>query len=291
MVVVTRSSKRSGEICNNIKISPKVVKIEVNGKKKQISPAKHWCFTINNHNKKHISLLMSVSSIDQLVMQEETGDNGTHHLQGYLKFKWKKRPQSEFGKDFGAHWSKTRNIRQSIAYCQKEDTRTGKIWFRKLKRIRPLKCISLLYPWQKKLVDIVSEEPCDRTIYWYFSKLGDVGKSAIARYLCIHHGALIVSGKLADIKFQIINSVDVVDLVIWDVPRTAENYINYGGLEKVKDACFASNKYESKMYIGNPPHVIVFANFEPDREKLSKDRWKIRELIKHDVGVISEYNM
>ena len=258
-MVVTRSSKSSGEIGNNITISPKNVKINVGVKKKQIAPSKHWCFTINNHNKKDISLLMSDSSIDQLVMQEETGDKGTRHLQGYLKFKWKKRPVSVFGKGF-AHWEKTRNIRHAIAYAQKEETRTGEQWFRNIKKIRPLKCISVLYPWQRKLVDIVKEEPDNRTIHWYYSKLGDVGKSAIARYLCIHHGALIVSGKIADIKYQIINYVGVVDLVIWDVPRTAENYINYGGLEKVKDACFASNKYESKMYIGNPPHVIVFAN-------------------------------
>ena len=35
------------------------------------------------------------------------------------------------------------------------------------------------------------------------------------------------------------------------------------------------SKYESKPVIRNSPHVIVFANFEPDKSALSEDRWLI----------------
>lgn len=104
----------------------------------------------------------------------------------------------------------------------------------------------------------------------------------MVRYLCIRHDAIIVSGKSADIKYQIKQYVDKWDtgpeIIIYDIPRTAENYVNYGALEEVKNGLFASNKYESDMIIINPPHFLCFANFEPSYDKVSLDRWKIHNL-------------
>lgn len=243
----------------------------------QISPSKHWVFTLNNHTKDDINFLMSDSSIEQLSCQEETGESGTPHLQGYLKFKTKKRPLSVFGKQFKAHWEKCRRIKEAIEYTQKLDTRTGLVFLRNVRRIRPLKCLNKaqLYKWQSELVDIMEQEPDDRTIHWYWETEGNVGKSALVRYLCIKHGAMLVSGKGADIKYQIANAEMPPDIIIWDIPRTAENYVNYSALEEVKNGCFASNKYESKMVIINPPHIVCFANFEPKFEAVSQDRWNV----------------
>jgi len=190
------------------------------------------------------------------------------------------RPLSVFGKQFKAHWEKCKNVKASIEYTQKADTRTGQVFLRNVKRIRALKCLAKndLYEWQRNLVDIMEQEPNDRTIYWYWEEVGNVGKSALVRYLCIKHGAMLVSGKGADIKYQIANAVEPPDIIIWDIPRTAENYVNYSALEEVKNGCFASNKYESKMVIINPPHIVCFANFEPNYEAVSQDRWKVVEL-------------
>ena len=55
-------------------------------KKKQISCSKHWCFTLNNYTSEDISKISSNSSIVLYVFQEETGENGTKHLQGYIEF-------------------------------------------------------------------------------------------------------------------------------------------------------------------------------------------------------------
>jgi hypothetical protein len=65
------------------------------------------------------------------------------------------------------------------------------------------------------------------------------------------------------------------EIVVFDIPRTAENYLSYTGIEEIKNALFFSNKYESGQVVGNKPCVLVFANFEPDTEKLSQDRWRI----------------
>ncbi|GAC77866.1 replication protein, partial [uncultured marine virus] len=92
------------------------------GNNKQISPCKHWCFTLNNYKEIDIEVICSNSSIKRYVFQEEIGVSGTPHLQGYLEFITKKRPKSEF-KSLKAHWTKTRQKKESIIYCQKADTR------------------------------------------------------------------------------------------------------------------------------------------------------------------------
>ena len=41
---------------------------------------------------------------------------------------------------------------------------------------------------------------------------------------------------------------------------------------------FFSGKYEGGMVCGPNPHVLIFANDEPDTHKMSADRWIIKEL-------------
>lgn len=250
------------------------------GNTKQISPSKHWVFTLNNHTENDINFLMDCSSIDQLSMQEETGESGTPHLQGYLKFKTKLRPLSVFGKQFKAHWEKCRNVQKAIEYTQKSETRTGMIYLRGIKRWRPLKCLKKeqLYDWQRNIVDQIEHEADDRTINWLWEDIGNVGKSALVRYLVIHHDALLVSGKGADIKYLISQQKQAPDIIIYDIPRTAESYINYTALEEVKNGVFCSSKYESRMFVMNPPHIFCFANFEPNYSAVSADRWVVTEI-------------
>ena len=49
-------------------------------------------------------------------------------------------------------------------------------------------------------------------------------------------------------------------------------------IEEIKNGCFASSKYESKMVIMNSPHILCFANELPDTQKLSRDRWNLHDL-------------
>lgn len=255
------------------------------GNTKQISPAKHWVFTLNNYDNDDIENICSNSSIKRYIFQEETGENGTPHLQGYLEFSTKKRPKSVF-KTNKIHWEKCKNVKASIEYCCKEDTRTGKIFNKNIIIIEPIKCLKRkqLYKWQEKVVKLVEKPVDDRKIYWFWESKGNVGKSALVRYLVLKHNAILISGKGADIKYQIKTFYDThgtgPKIVIYDIPRTAENYVNYTALEEVKNGLFASNKYESSMVVINPPHFLCFANFEPYLGAVSLDRWAVCKVSK-----------
>ena len=58
-------------------------------------------------------------------------------------------------------------------------------------------------------------------------------------------------------------------------------YINYAAIENIYNGLISCNKYESCILRYNPPkRIIVFANEEPDYEKLSGDRIVLRYLKK-----------
>jgi len=254
------------------------------GNTRQISPAKHWFLTHNNYTKECIKLLCASSSIKRYCFQEEMSESGTPHLQGHFEFTRKIRPVGFFkGTPLQkAHWEKTQNRLAAIHYCSKLDTRNGQTYKKGFPKsvFRKPKCITqdMLYPWQKHIVDECQQIPDDRTINWYYENKGNVGKSAMVKYLCIHENAMLISGKGADIKYQIASAEFFPDIIVYDIPRTAEGYVNYTALEEIKNGIFSSPKYESKMVIMPTPHVYCFANFEPNLTTMSQDRWNLINL-------------
>jgi len=97
----------------------------------------------------------------------------------------------------------------------------------------------------------------------------------------MNHNAILVSGKASDIKYAIGNWVEekvVLTYAYSILQKTQEEFVSYEAIESIKDGIFFGGKYESKMVMFNSPHIIVFANFKPDTEKMMKDRWKIEDL-------------
>jgi len=252
-----------------------------NTKAPQIAVSKNWCFTLNNwteEQKDKILLLCANSAIiKSYVFQAEIGKEGTNHLQGYIEFVKRDRPKSLFNID-QIHWEKCKSPKASIAYCSKSDTSTGQRWTN-LNLPKPLKIITELYQWQKDIVEIIKKEPDNRSIYWYWESVGGIGKTQFCKYLVVHHNAIILGGKGADCKYAIIKYEEkhgvYPELIIYDVSRSTNDYISYDSLESIKNGLFFSNKYESAQVIMNSPHLICFANEEPDTSKMSADRWKI----------------
>lgn len=250
------------------------------GNTKQIPPSKHWCFTLNNHTDDDIKMFTDVSSsiVPKYVFQEEVGESGTPHLQGYICFTTKKRPMSVFKTD-RIHWEKTKDVKASIKYCQKEDTRAGKVYYRGIQA--PYKCvINKFYYWQTDIMDILKDEPDERTLYWYWEPKGCAGKTTFQKYLFTHYeGVLIVSGKATDMKHAVVDYLDKQGvfprIILCNIPRSSLNYISWTGIEEVKDMFFHSGKYEGGQVCGPNPHFFIFANEEPELSNVSIDRWVI----------------
>lgn len=252
----------------------------------RVNACKKWFFTYNNYTEECVvSMVSSFDSLcDKYVFQEELGKEGTRHLQGVVFCK-KRMRWSEFGLSNKIHWETVKGKdEQAIDYCSKEDTRNGKVFSKGVKLKKPLKLLNPdnFYQWQKDVMNIIDEEPCDRTIYWYHESIGNVGKSTFIKYLCAKKEALLVSGKGSDMKYLIVKYKetygDYPELILFDIPRTCENYVSYTGMEEVKNGCFASTKYECEMVIMNSPHIICFSNFEPNYQAMSADRWKVSEI-------------
>lgn len=270
-----------------------------NNKIPRAVPGAHWCFTWNNYSEEDLATLetnfkkeIKTNKLFQYLFSREVGEKcGTPHLQGWISTgdpKIKIRPNEKFKTMKNGinlvRWEKTKGSKEdNVKYC----TKSGGEMHSNVTLLKdPLKGLEL-YEYQKEILDLINTEPDNRSIYWYWEQTGNLGKTTLAKHICMNHKALYVNGKAADIKSAIVTELkegrDAPKIVLFGYPRTSEDYVSYASLEEVKDGLFFSGKYESGMCIFNPPHVIVFANFMPDESKLSKDRWIVRHIRPEEV--------
>ena len=96
-----------------------------------------------------------------------------------------------------------------------------------------------LYPWQRDIFEMVTQySPHERLIHWYHDD-GNSGKSALAKMLVANHGAMMMDGRSVDIKHSIHNfheeHASYPKIIIFNLPRSAGNSLDFVGLEHVKD--------------------------------------------------------
>ncbi len=242
----------------------------------------YWFFTWNNYTKKDIVQLCTY--FDKYTFQEEMSSSGTPHLQGCCHKRCRFTTlKTKFPK---VHWEVCKNIGASKNYCTKLSTRNGKIYSKsmkveKKKLVKDYFINKKPYQWQQNIINMLSTEPHERKVYWYWDVKGNIGKSALTRHLLLNYNVLAVSGTARDIKCAYAKRIDDnkdVDMVILDIPRSSFNNISYKCIEEIKNGFFFSSKYESDSYVFNIPHLIVFANSKPDLSMLSEDRWVVTNL-------------
>ncbi|AXH75478.1 MAG: putative viral replication protein [Cressdnaviricota sp.] len=148
---------------------------------------------------------------------------------------------------------------------------------------------TVLWSWQSRLLELLLELPHPRRVYWFWESVGNKGKSFMARYLATTHGALILeAGRKVDLAHIFVTTIPTPKIVIFDLARTAAPLeevksspidVVYSLMESIKNGYIISTKYDSKGLSFAVPHVVCFANFEPDQTKMSSDRWQIHNIV------------
>lgn len=241
---------------------------EGNTKPPPITRARCWFMTWNSYPEGWAGTLTQ-HTLDW-VGQLEEGESGNRHVQACFRFTNPRTFDQVKALFPGAHIEVCRDWRAATAYCKKKETRV--VTDSRPNYFRMMHCV--LTKWQAEIIDIISGEPDMRAIHWYWSNKGGYGKTTFARHLIIQYNAYLVQGCGRDAFYAIKEATP--SIVIFDVARSDK--VEYKVLECVKNGLFFAGKYESAMYCGIIPHVIVLANYPPVESELSADRWHIVEL-------------
>lgn len=139
------------------------------------------------------------------------------------------------------------------------------------------------FPWQAELADAITHTPVPRRISWWWEAQGNVGKSYMARHLALHcDGVVCTAMKKADLLHLLTKNLSGARCVVFDLTRTTEDgsvNVVYEVLEQLSNGYICSGKYDSTNLWVQPLHLVVFANFAPDRSTMSADRWDVHQII------------
>ena len=212
-------------------------------------------------------------------IQTELGEkNKGLHLQGMIWCKEKHR-DTEFKLSKKIHWETMKDVDNVRNYCNKDETFTGD--FRTSWGFpAPLKLITPNKWWQQEILELLKTEPDDRKVHWYWSHAGEIGKSQFAKYCVAKIECMFFEeGSKKDIMHLIFEAPEErLERMIVDVPRDNGNNISYKAIESIKNGMIYSPKYEGGYKLFNSPHIVIFANEEPQYHRLSRDRWVVKNI-------------
>ncbi|QGH72493.1 MAG: Rep protein [CRESS virus sp. ctmn412] len=252
-----------------------------NSKKPRVNRSRSWFFTYNNPPENAWAQIIDTFENDQCeyVFQLEQGD--TVHYQGVIRYK---NPRENWPQ-ISCHWERCISWRSAIKYCSKVQTRIDGPWtnidglkFRDTIK-DPLQN-KKLYPFQQEILDIIKTDSNDRVIYWYWEPNGNTGKSSLCKHIMLRYKACLIGGAAKD-NFHCVSSYledNDLKVCLIDIPRCSMNSVSYKTIECIKNGIIFSGKYESNYKIFNSPHLIILANFPPNTDMLSEDRWVVKRI-------------
>ena len=150
---------------------------------------------------------------------------------------------------------------------------------RKIKQTRKLHevyqewCQKKLRLWQYNVFKRVLQQD-QRRVTWVFDFIGNSGKSFLSNIMTILYNFQLLDGQINTRDLPNLLNVDAAGICL-DVCRAAEGTFDYAVVETLKNGYSITGKYSGKCFRFTPMKVVVFANFLPQVNALSQDRWDI----------------
>ncbi len=135
----------------------------------------------------------------------------------------------------------------------------------------------MLRDWQRTACQRLYEQD-SRKILYIWERTGNIGKTFLGEYLGAVAGAYLCSmGKKADMLY----GWNCEEIIVIDIMRVQSERIQWDAVEALKSGKVFSTKYKcrrKRVKGADYCKVMILANFEPDWEKLSADRWDVMDL-------------
>lgn len=148
-----------------------------------------------------------------------------------------------------------------------------------------------LFHWQGLELEYLKQVPDDRTITFVVDEEGNMGKSfflnILQDLLPDRRVQVLNPGKRDNLTYKIESDVDIyaIDIARFRAkPKDKDKdvFLHYDVFENLKDGRIDSDKYQCTQKYLRPCHVIITMNEMPDMTALSRDRYRIVQLIASD---------
>jgi len=252
-------------------------------------------FTAFDTNEEDVKKVLKDKCKKWTFQYEKGNETGKDHYQGRFSLKEKKSTAALAAKHIGQSWhlsitSKTNQ--DNDYYVTKEETRIAGPWSDKdvvLFIPRHIKTIlENLYPWQKSIWE-TREESSDRHVNILLDTKGNLGKSSLVNAMVCTGKALVLpptndSEKLVQSMCDMCKAREERDpkMVFINFPRAMEqdNVSGiYKAIEQIKDGHLYDVRYRYQEWWIESPTVWVICNKMPNMAYLSRDRWRVWEVI------------
>lgn len=147
--------------------------------------------------------------------------------------------------------------------------------------------------WQYELwEELAFSEGDDRSVIWIFEEKGGTGKTVFSRSLMIDEpkDVLVTTAVSGAYHMATIIRNHIAEgwngrIFLMNLTRAAEDHKIYEGLEAIRDGMITSQKYQGGTVLFDVKHLVVFANWLPNFDALSLDRWDVREIVGAESGL------
>lgn len=229
--------------------------------------------------------------------KEESADTNYLHYQGRVSLS-KKLSLAGLIKSTpstlkGIHWSPTSNNCNDMDYVNKEFTRLDGPWELHEEEDyipRQIREVKELYEWQKTVINKLNIWD-KRSINMLYCPNGNIGKSTLIGYVRAYKlgRALPPVNDYRDM-LRMVCDLPISKNYFVDMPRALKKDklgSFYSAIETIKDGYAYDDRYTFKEKIFDCPNIWIFSNILPELELLSKDRWKIWNVVDNKLETYS----